>query len=104
MSRISIWLTDSTLLEEEVRLSEQVSEAERKVKKFEKHLEDLMQNIGEAGRLIGCSEEDLKRDCELDEQELGDIFGEEAGVPGTPAPREESVGRSLDFSFEPPDR
>ncbi|KAG0637719.1 hypothetical protein HOY80DRAFT_1002428 [Tuber brumale] len=63
--------TGSALLEEESRLVEQIAEAERRVKKFEKHLEELMQDVGEAERLIGSPEE---------EAESGEDFEEGAGA------------------------
>src|ERR1700712_773957 len=50
--------TGATLLQEEGRLTEQISEAERKVRKFEKHLEDMAQNVVEPRPLAGSQEDD----------------------------------------------
>jgi len=73
-----------SLLQEEGRLTEQISEAQRKVEELEKHLEDLASNIGGSENFAGSPEEEAVG--EFDEEELEETTG-----------REESVDLSLGF-------
>lgn len=63
------------LQEEEGRLTEQISEAQRKMEELEKHLEDFASDIGGSENFVGSLEEEAVG--EFDEEELEETTGRE---------------------------
>jgi len=76
--------TSTTLLEEESRLRHQIVEANQKVEKLERHLQDLAFDGDGSENLVGSPDEEAGN--EFDE-ELEDNLRQGAGAEQAPAPR-----------------